>query len=107
MNAGTQGERGLHQSDIIIRQKDSEKRSNIHANWYSRKDSWMRSCERLILISVLTFEIGGTDTTWAVTGIRHMKHLSEKISSRCIQTLDWCVCVYENASTFFHLGIKY
>ncbi|XP_064180996.1 zinc finger MYM-type protein 1-like isoform X1 [Anguilla rostrata] len=78
-------ELGPDQPDIKIRQQASEKgrtyTRGFSRNWYNRK-AWLAGCSHVNAVfcfPCLLFKTKGTDTTWTVTGVRDMKHLSEKI----------------------------
>ncbi|XP_053726658.1 zinc finger MYM-type protein 1-like isoform X1 [Synchiropus splendidus] len=78
-------ELGPEQSDIKINQQASERGKlytrGFSKNWYSKK-AWLAGCSHanaLFCFPCLLFKTSGTDTAWTVTGVRDMKHLSERI----------------------------
>lgn len=78
-------QRGPDRPNIKISQQTSEKgkvyKRGFSRNWYSRK-AWLAGCSHvnaLYCFPCLLFKTAGTDTAWTVTGVRDMKHLSEKI----------------------------
>lgn len=78
-------ELGPDQPDLTIKQAASERGKpytrGFSRNWYSRK-AWLAGCSHanaLFCFPCLLFKTSGTDPAWTVTGVRDMKHLSEKI----------------------------
>lgn len=78
-------EMGPEQPELSIRQQASEKGKRymrgFSRSWYSRK-AWLAGCghaNALFCFPCLLFKTAGTDPAWTVTGVRDMKHLSEKV----------------------------
>lgn len=78
-------ELGPDQPDLLIRQQTSEKGKtytrSYSSRWYTKK-AWLCGCvsaNALFCFPCLLFKTTGADTAWTVTGVRDMKHLSEKI----------------------------
>ncbi|XP_035034439.1 zinc finger MYM-type protein 1-like [Hippoglossus stenolepis] len=78
-------ESGPDQPDIAIRRPASERgqkyKRGFSRKWYRRK-AWLAGCgqvKAVFCFPCLLLKTAGADTAWTVTGIRDMKHLSEKI----------------------------
>ncbi|KAL3058069.1 hypothetical protein OYC64_010285 [Pagothenia borchgrevinki] len=78
-------ELGPDQTDIVIKQQDSEKGKpyvrGLSRSWYTRK-AWLAECSHanaLFCFPCLVFKTTGTDAAWTTTGVRDMKHLSDKV----------------------------
>ncbi len=78
-------ELGPDQPDLLIRQQTSEKGKkytrSYSSRWYTKK-AWLCGCiyaNALFCFSCLLLKTTGADPAWTVTGVRYMKHLSEKV----------------------------
>ena len=78
-------ELGPEQPDLTIRQQASEKGKRymrgFSRSWYNRK-AWLAGCghaNALFCFLCLLFKTTGTDPARTVTGVRVIKHLSEKV----------------------------
>ncbi|KAM4567259.1 zinc finger MYM-type protein 1-like isoform 2-T3 [Odontesthes bonariensis] len=78
-------ELGPDQPDLAIKQPASERGKQyvrgFSRNWYTRK-AWLAGCSHanaVFCFPCMLYKTNGTERAWTVTGVRDMKHLSEKI----------------------------
>ena len=78
-------ELGPEKPGLNLTQQTQEKgktyQRSFSLNWYDRK-AWLTGCgfaNAVFCFPCLLFKMPGTDTTWTVTGVRDLKHLSERI----------------------------
>ena len=75
-------ELGPDQTDIVIKQQDSEKGKpyvrGLSRSWYTRQ-AWLAECSHANALFCFPCLVFKTDAAWTTTGVRDMKHLSEKV----------------------------
>ncbi|XP_063749607.1 zinc finger MYM-type protein 1-like [Eleginops maclovinus] len=84
---------GPDQPELLISQKTFEKNKTYKRGfsrvWYMKKP-WLAGCPQVNAVfcfPCLLFKQSGADTSWTVTGVNDMKHLSEKIKKHeCTKT---------------------